>query len=208
MQWHTGAMRDSILVIACGALAREIDELKKRNGWEHLHLKCIDAHLHHRPALIPDRLREKIRRYKDEYKHIYIAYADCGTRGEIDRIIEEEGEHIERLPGVHCYQFFAGAQRFAELSDAEPGTFYLTDFLAQHFERFVTKPLKLDTHPELHDAYFGNYRRLVFLSQTDNEELLVAATDAAKQLGLEFEHVHCGYGELESSLREFVQERA
>jgi hypothetical protein len=195
---------EPILVIACGALAREINELKKSHGWEHLHLKCIDAHLHHRPALIPDRLRAKIQQYRDDYEHIYVAYADCGTTGEIDRVLQEEGPGIERLPGVHCYQFFAGAERFGELSNDEPGTFYLTDFLAQHFDKFVTKPLKLDEHPELRDAYFGNYRRLVFLSQTENEKRLAEARAAAEKLSLEFEHIHCGYGELQTSLEEIV----
>jgi hypothetical protein len=191
-------MPSPVLVIACGALAREIDDLKRLNGWSHLHMQCIDARLHLRPALIPDRLRAKIRENKDRYDHIYVAYADCGTAGGIDSVIEEEG--VERLPGAHCYQWFAGTDRFASLSDEEPGTFYLTDFLAHHFERLVIRPLKLDQHPELRDAYFGNYKRLVFLSQTRNDTLLTAAKDAAETLELEFEHVHCGYGELETML--------
>lgn len=194
-------MAEQILVIACGALGREINDLKKSYGWDHLHLKCIDAMLHNRPALIPDALRKKIRRYKNDYDKIFVAYADCGTGGEIDRVLEEEGGGIERLPGAHCYQFFAGTDRFKALSEAEPGTFYLTDFLAQHFDRFVVKPLKLDEHPELRDAYFGNYRRLVYLSQTDNEQWLAAARAAALRLQLEFEHVSCGYGGLESGLK-------
>lgn len=193
-------MADEVLVIACGALAREIGDLKRLNGWEHLHLSSLDAKLHHRPARIPDRLREKIRRNKARFDRIYVAYADCGTRGEIDRVIEEEGPGIERLPGVHCYEFFAGKERFASLSDEEPGTFYLTDFLARHFDRFVIEPLKLDQHPELFDAFFGNYRRVVFLSQTRDPGLLAAAKAAADRLGLEFEHVHCGYGELATGL--------
>lgn len=197
-------MSESILVIACGALAREITELKKTYGWDHLHLVCIDAKLHLRPALIPDRLREIIRSHKDNFDRIFVAYADCGTGGEIDRVIAEEGEGIERLPGAHCYQFFVGEERFAALSDAEPGTFYLTDFLAQHFERFVIKPLQLEQHPELRDAFFGNYRRLVYLSQTRSEELLQAARDAAERLELDFEHVHCGYGGLETGLHDFI----
>lgn len=195
---------DKLLVIACGALAREIDELRKSYGWEHLDLKCIDAKLHNRPELIPERLRQKIRQYKNQYDRIYVAYADCGTSGGIDHVIREEGQGIERLPGAHCYQFYAGLERFAALAEAEPGTFYLTDFLAQHFDQFVTRPLKLDEHPELRDAYFGNYRRLVFLSQTNDEDLLQAAKRAAERLELEFEHVHCGYGELESGLRDVV----
>lgn len=123
-------------------------------------------------------------------------------------MIEEEGGGIERLPGVHCYQFFAGSERFASLADAEPGTFYLTDFLAQHFDRFVIEPLKIDTHPQLRDEYFGNYRRVVFLSQTQDPALLQAAQKAAERLQLDFEHVHCGYGELESSLRDMVKRQA
>ena len=192
-------MPDKVLVIACGALVREITELKRSNGWDHLHLKCLDAKLHNRPALIPDRLRKKIRQYKSDYEKIFVAYADCGTGGEIDRVLAEEG--IERLPGAHCYQFYAGAERFAALSDAEPGTFYLTDFLAQHFDQFVTKPLKFEEHPELRDVYFGNYRKLVYLSQKSDIALVAAATRAAEKLGLEFEHIPVGYGELETGLR-------
>lgn len=198
-------MAKELLVIACGALAREIQELRRCNGWSHLHLKCIDARLHNRPALIPDRLREKIRRYKDEYREILVAYADCGTGGGIDAVLAEEG--IERLPGPHCYQFYSGAARFSALADAEPGTFYLTDFLARHFERLVIKPLKLDQHPQLRDQYFGNYRRLTFLSQRNDTSLLDAARNAAQRLSLDFHHVHCGYGALETSLRSFVTGR-
>lgn len=192
-------MTDEVLVIACGALVREITELKRSNGWDHLHLKCLDAKLHNRPALIPDRLRKKIRQYKSDYEKIFVAYADCGTGGEIDRVLAEEG--IERLPGAHCYQFYAGAERFAVLSEAEPGTFYLTDFLAQHFDQFVTKPLKFEEHPELRDVYFGKYRKLVYLSQKSDIALVAAAKGAAEKLGLEFEHIPVGYGELETGLK-------
>ena len=187
-----------ILVIACGALANEIDAIRRRWGWRHLHLKCIDAKLHNRPAEIPARLRETIRRHRSAYDEIFVAYADCGTAGGIDRVIEEEG--AARLEGAHCYEFFAGRERFAELSMAEPGTFYLTDFLARHFDQFVIRPLGLDRRPELRDAYFGNYRKLVYLSQKEDAGLLESAAQAAARLDLEFEHVHCGYGELETSL--------
>lgn len=191
-------MTDSLLVIACGALVREISELKALYGWNHLELKCIDAKLHMRPALIPDRLRAMIHKYRDQYDEIFVAYADCGTCGGIDKVLE--AENIKRLPGAHCYQFFAGAERFQAMSDAEPGTFYLTDFLAQHFDQFVTRPLKFETHPELREAYFGNYRKLVYLSQKLDPELLAAAQAAAAKLELEFEHVHVGYGDLKNDL--------
>ena len=191
-------MPEPILVIACGALAREIDALRRRWGWRHLHLKCIDARLHNRPAEIPERLRRMIRRHRSAYGEIFVAYADCGTAGGIDRVLAEEG--AERLEGAHCYEFFAGRERFAELAMTEPGTFYLTDFLARHFDRFVIGPLGLDRHPELRDAYFGNYRKLVYLSQTEDARLLESAAQAAARLGLDFEHVDSGYGELETSL--------
>jgi hypothetical protein len=199
-------MTDSVLVIACGALVREITELKESYGWDHLQLKCIDAKLHMRPALIPARLRDMIQKYKNDFDEIFVAYADCGTCGEIDKVLDEEG--IQRLPGAHCYQFFAGTERFAALSDAEPGTFYLTDFLAQHFDQFVTKPLKFEQHPELRDAYFGNYKRLVYLSQKKDADLVEAARLVAKKLDLEFEHVPVGYGELEIGLNQVAKRNA
>ena len=187
-------MHKPVLVIACGALAREITDLKRSYGWSHLRLKCLDAKLHNRPAEIPERVREAIRESRAKYAQIFVAYADCGTGGALDRVLEEEG--AERLPGAHCYQLFAGSRRFSMLSEAEPGTFYLTDFLARNFERLVIEPLGLDDHPDLRDAYFGNYARLVYLSQTLDAGLVQAARQAADRLVLAFEHVHCGYGEL------------
>jgi hypothetical protein len=187
------------LVIACGALAREINQLKKINRWEHLDLTCIDAALHFHPEKIGAALRARIEESRADYDDMYIAYAECGSRGEIDKIAAEEG--IERLSGAHCYQFFAGQEAFLQMSDEEPGTFYLTDFLVRHFERLVVRSLGLDRHPELRDAYFGNYKRLIYLAQTMDEKLVQGAKDAAEFLGLEYSLVNTGYGELESSLR-------
>ena len=195
-------MHKSVLIIACGALAREITDLKRSYGWDHLRLKCVDAKLHNHPADIPAAVRDLIRENAADYERIFVAYADCGTGGDLDRVLEEEG--VERLPGAHCYQFFAGARRFRSLSEAEPGTLYLTDFLARHFDRFVIEPLGLDEHPELRNAYFGNYTRLVYLSQSLDSMLLEAAKAAAQRLSLAFDHVHCGYGELEAELVERV----
>lgn len=195
-------MHKPVLVIACGALAREIADLKRGCGWNHLRLKCLDARLHNRPEEIPGRVREAIRESHDDYDHIFVAYADCGTGGGLDKVLEEEG--VERLPGAHCYQLFAGSRRFSMLSAAAPGTFYLTDFLVRNFERLVIEPLGLDEHPELRDAYFGNYTRLVYLSQTLDAGLVQAAQSAADRLVLAFEHVHCGFGELESVLAERI----
>ena len=196
------AQSSPILIIACGALAQEIVQLQALNGWNHLHLKCLDAELHNRPHLIAGKLREKIAQHRNEYNNIFVAYADCGSGGEIDRVLEDE--NIERLPGAHCYSFFAGEQRFKEISEQELGSFYLTDFLAKHFERLVIKGLKLDQHPELRDQYFGNYTRVVYLSQEDNPSLRSLAKNAALFLGLDFEHEHCGYGDLQTGLESQV----
>jgi hypothetical protein len=187
-----------VLIIACGALAREINQLKVLNGWSHVKLQCLEAELHNRPEKIPGKLRAAIDRYRDQYEHIFIGYADCGTGGEIDRICEEEG--LERLPGAHCYAFFAGLTEFDQLAEEEPGSFYLTDFLVRHFARLIIRGLGIDKHPELAEMYFGNYKRLVYLAQTQDPELTVAAKEAAAYLGLEFEYVYTGYGELESGL--------
>ena len=188
-----------LLVIACGALARELHAIKRANGWSHMRIKCLDARLHHRPALIPERLRAEIDRARGAYERIFVAYADCGTYGEIDRILAGE-PGIERLPGLHCYEFFAGAGQFRQLCDEEPGTFYLTDFLVRFFDRFVMGALMLDRHPELIETFFGNYRRVVYLSQTRDADLLAAARRAAATLNLAFHHIPTGYGTLETSL--------
>jgi hypothetical protein len=190
---------ESLLVIACGALAREIIALKKAHGWGHLQLQCLDARLHNRPQLIAPLLRERIRENAGRFDRIFVAYADCGTTGAIDRVLAEEG--IERLPGAHCYEFFAGSERFAQLAEQQPGTFYLTDFLARHFERLVVAPLKMDQHPQLREQYFAHYQRVVYLAQTRDSDLHQKALAVAKYLGLRFEHIDCGYGELESNLQ-------
>ena len=191
-------MAESVLVIACGALAREIHALKQLNGWDHLKLTCLPAELHFTPALIADRLRERIQRYKGQYQQIFVAYADCGTYGAIDKVLKEEG--IERLPGEHCYATFAGQELFTRMQDQEIGTFYLTDFLVRHFDRFVVKSLKLDQHPELLPMFFGNYTRALYLAQTKDAKLLKAAKRAADYLHLRFEQISTAYGELETEL--------
>jgi hypothetical protein len=188
-----------ILVIACGALAREIVALRRANGWDRLDVRCLPAELHNRPRAIPDAVRAAIRAHRDRYASIFIAYGDCGTGGELDAVLAAEG--VERIPGAHCYEFFAGADAFAALAERDPGTFYVTDFLARHFERLVIRGLGLDRHPELAPQYFGHYRRLVYLAQSASPASVAAARDAARQLGLVFEFRRTGYGGLERSLR-------
>ncbi len=185
------------LVIGCGALARELAAVVRT--LPNVDVTCLRPDLHNRPERIVPAVREAIAAARSAYgSAIFIAYADCGTGGGLDRILAEEG--IERLPGAHCYEFYAGARAFAALSDEEPGTFYLTDFLARNFERLVIGALGLDRHPELRDQYFGNYRRLVYLAQTEDPGLVRTARRAARRLGLVFEHRRTGYGELATTI--------
>lgn len=191
-------MPRGILIIACGALAREITALKRANRWTDIDVQCLPAELHNRPERIVPAVREQINAHRAEYNTLFIAYADCGTGGMLDALLREEG--LERLPGAHCYEFFAGGPLFARLQDAEPGTFYLTDFLLRHFERLVTRGLGLDRHPDLAREYFRHYRRLVYLAQNPSEDAEPQAQRIAARLGLEFEYRFTGYGELGSRL--------
>lgn len=257
-------MGSRTLVIACGALARELLAIVRMNGLDAVTVECLPAALHNRPKEIPDAVRARIHRarrgrahlpdtavttssparpvdddvravdadiadpiddhlrvvdgdiaversHPDDalgterdadpaYDSIFVAYADCGTGGLLQRVCEEEG--VEMLAGAHCYEFFATAPRFAEIQDAEIGSFYLTDFLARHFERMVWQGLGLDRHPELLPMYFGNYTRLVYLAQTDDPELLALAQAGADRLGLSMLVERTGYGELEETLVE------
>jgi hypothetical protein len=218
------------LVIACGALARELLAIVKLNGLDDVTIECLPASLHNRPSEIPDAVRARITRARQPvllqpgsgntgsddaidgtvtigeqssgYDSIFVAYADCGTGGLLQKLCEEED--VEMLAGAHCYEFFATAPRFAEIQDAEIGSFYLTDFLARHFERMVWQGLGLDRHPELLPMYFGNYTRLVYLAQTDDPELLALAQAGADRLGLSMLVERTGYGELEETMVELT----
>ncbi|MDH3689937.1 MAG: DUF1638 domain-containing protein [Gammaproteobacteria bacterium] len=197
--------RSAVLVIACGALAKEIMALIRANQWDHLTVQCLPAELHNTPDKIPAAVRDKIQSGRKTFSTIFVAYADCGTGGQLDKVLEEEG--VDRIPGAHCYEFFAGSQLFSRLADAEPGTFYLTDFLARHFDRLVYHGLGLDRHPELAPMYFGNYRKLVYLSQSDDPDLMAAAKQAAQTLGLEFEHVATRLDELQQVFARVTDEK-
>lgn len=184
----------SIYVIACGALAREIQTIKQLNQWEHLVVDYLPSGLHNYPQKILEEVRTKLTEVQGKYDVLFVAYADCGTGGHLDRLCQEFG--VERLPGAHCYQFFAGNRFFTQIAEQEPGTLYLTDFLAQHFQRLIMRGLGLDQHPELRDMYFGNYKKLVYLAQTEEPQFLEKAQAAAQTLGLVFEKHVTGYGEL------------
>lgn len=194
------ASLDRPLIIGCGALARELVTLTRRAGVPEMDVTCLPATLHNRPEKIPGAVRARILRARSEGReHVFVAYADCGTGGLLDRVLEEEG--VERLDGAHCYEVYAGPAAFAAMAEEELGTFFLTDFLVRNFDRLVIRGLGLDRHPELLPVYFGNYRRLVYLSQIEDRALLTAARRAARGLGLAFEHRHTGLGPLAAGLR-------
>ena len=179
-------MQAKVLVITCGAIARELVRIKKLNNWDHLEFQCLPAALHNTPENIPAAVKAKIDSQTDHFQQIFVAYADCGTGGKLDSMLDEYG--IERIPGAHCYEFYTGSEQFHRFADAEPGTFYLTDFLARHFERLVIKGLKLDQRPQLIPLVFGNYKRMLYLAQTESEELQTMALKHANFLGLEYEY--------------------
>jgi hypothetical protein len=188
------------LVIACGALSRELLDIVRINRLEGLTIECLPAILHNTPDRIVPALAEHLARTAGDYDRIFVGYADCGTGGELDRFLETRG--IERLPGAHCYEFYAGGALFAQLHEAEPGTFYLTDYLVRHFDRLVLEGLGIAAHPELLNDYFGHYTRLVHLAQTTDPELDRAAREAARRLGLRHERRNVGYGQLATTLVE------
>jgi hypothetical protein len=198
--------RPTVLVLACGALAREVLAVVRLNDWAHVDVRCLPAKLHLVPSLIAPAVEAKLCDLDPAYEHVFVAYADCGTNGALDDVLAAHG--AERLPGLHCYGFFAGAGAWETLQEEEPGTFYLTDFLARHFEALVLRPLKLDRYPELIADVFGNYRRLVFLAQTDDAALTERARAAAATLGLAFERRFTGYGDLRPAVETFVARAA
>ncbi|MDQ7069997.1 MAG: DUF1638 domain-containing protein [Rhodobacterales bacterium] len=192
-----------ILLIACGALAREILDLKAANHWNHMDLTCLPANLHLYPERITDAVTKAVHKHRADYETIFVVYADCGTGGLLKAQCDRLG--VEMVQGPHCYSFFEGNQRFASHSEDEITAFYLTDFLVRQFDAFVWKPMGLDRHPELRDMYFGNYEKLVYQAQTDDPALTVKAQEAAKRLGLAFERRQTGYGDLATTLMDVAK---
>jgi hypothetical protein len=198
-EFDFAAGQGDVLLIACGALAREIVDLIERNRWPAFDVTCLPAKWHNTPQLIAPGVREKIRAAKGRYKAIYVLYGDCGTGGLLDQVLAEEG--VERIEGPHCYSFFSGNDRFAKTSEDEFTAFYLTDYLARHFDKLIWQGLGIDKHPELLPLYFGNYTKIVYLAQIRDEELAKKAMAAAKKLGLAYEYRFTGYGDLETELK-------
>ena len=196
---HKRARLQKVHVIACGAIAREVLAISRINGLDHIDLHCLPAIYHSYPQKIAPALEQAIAEARaNGFEKIFIGYADCGTGGDIDKICEREG--IERLSGPHCYSFFAGNEEFAARADQDFTAFFLTDFLARQFEAFVIQPLGLDRHPELKEMYFGNYKKLIYLSQEEDGTLQKRAKEAADYLGLEYEYRFTSYGDLATEL--------
>jgi len=192
--------REKVHVIACGAIAREILAVSRQQGLAHIDLNCLPAIWHAYPQKIVPGLEAAVAEARQNgFERIFFAYADCGTGGEIDRLCERED--IARIEGPHCYSFFSGNDAFSDKADDDLLSFFLTDFLARQFRAFVIEPLGLDRHPELKPMYFGNYRKLIYLSQEEDEDLQRKAREAADYLGLEYEYRFTGYGDLTSAIR-------
>ncbi len=187
-----------VLLIACGALAREILALKRANRWDHMDLQCLPANLHLRPEKIGPAVEEAVTRHRADYTRIFVVYADCGTGGQLAELCRTLG--VEMVEGPHCYSFYEGNERFAEIADDEFTAFYLTDFLVRQFDAFVWRPMGLDRYPQLRDMYFGNYTKLVYQAQTNDAALDAKAQDCAQRLGLAYERRFTGYGDLVPAL--------
>lgn len=188
-------------VIACGMIAREILAVCAQSGLDHIDLKCLPADWHHHPDRIAPGVAAAIETARAEgFERIFIAYADCGTGGQLDTVCKRYD--VERIEGPHCFSFYAGNETFAREADDHITTFFITDFLARHFETFMVKPLGLDRHPELRDVYFAHYERALYLAQTEDEGLQQKAQKAAEFLGLKYEYRFTGYGDLVPALED------
>lgn len=189
-----------VLLVACGALAREIVDLVEQNRWTGFDIQCLPAKFHNTPELIVPGVADILERTRGRYASTYVLYGDCGTGGKLDALLEKEG--VERIAGPHCYAFFSGNAAFAAKADEEFTAFYLTDYLARHFDKLIWQGLALDRHPELLKDYFQHYTKVIYLAQTEDVELQRKAEAAARKLGLAYEYRFTGYGELKSDLQE------
>ncbi len=194
-----------VLILACGALAREIRDVARLHEFDNVTLECLPASLHMTPQHITPAVRERLARHSGDFDRVLLGYADCGTGGylaDLCRELSTETRPVEMMPGAHCYQFFTGADAFLAMHDADPTAFYLTDYLVKHFERLIIGGLGIAAHPELEEIYFGNYTKMIYLAQTNDPLLDEKAKAAAARLDLSFERIATGYGELESEILE------
>ena len=190
-----------LLLIACGALAREILAVIKTNAWDHIDIQCLPAIYHNHPEKIVPAIRKTVIGNIDKYSNIFVVYADCGTGGQLKKLCNEMG--LKMINGPHCYSFFEGNEVFQKRDELT--SFYLTDFLVRQFDSFFWRPMGLDKHPELRDVYFSNYTTLVYQAQIKDKELQSIARDCARRMGLAYEYRFTGYGDLETALHKVAQ---
>lgn len=191
----------SAVIICCSALMRDILSVCKANNWTHLDVQCISAEVHNYPQRITGEVKALIDIAKAKQQQVFVAFADCGTGGLLDKLLEQE--QVERIQGAHCYEFFAGSAQFDQMQEAELGTFYLTDFLVRHFDRLIIRGLGIDKKPDLEPIFFGSYRKLLYLSQSEDASLKEMAQAAADRLGLEYEYCYTGTNGLLVPLTQF-----
>lgn len=192
----------STALVICGALGREVKEIVDRRKWD-VDIYGVSALLHLYPSRIVDELRSKLRELRPRYEKLVVVYGDCGTTGKLEPLLEEVG--ASRLRGPHCYEMFAGEERFAHIAETRPATFFLTDWLVRNFDRAVVRGLGLDRHPDLKSMLFGNYESILYLRQMPNPRLAEKAKDIAQFLGLPLEIEDVGLGELEERLAALVE---
>lgn len=197
-----GEVTSKTALVMCGALGKEVKDIVDRRGWD-VDMYGVSALLHLYPSRIVDELRERLHDLRPRYEKLVVVYGDCGTTGKLEPLLEEVG--AVRLRGPHCYEMFAGADRFRQVSEDRPGTFFLTDWLVRNFDRAVVRGLGLDRDPELKAMVFGNYEALLYLRQVPNPRLAEKAGAIAAYLGLPLAIVDVGLGELEERLAELVE---
>ena len=186
------------LILACGALAKEILSLLKQFD-QSAELKCLPAEFHNHPEKIVPGLKAILDQRATEFDRVLIGYGDCGTGGGLDCLLKNYPNAL-RLPGAHCYAFYSGLNRFENLMEAELGTFFLTDYLARHFKTLIIKGMAIDRYPNLKTTYFEHYKKLTYLAQVEDPKLKAKAQEAAQELGLSFEYRFVGYGNLVTAI--------
>lgn len=189
-------------LILCGALGREVTEMVRKNGWdaEVIGIAAID---HVFPERIAPHVEARIEALREKYERLIVVYGDCGSRGALDRMLTKHPE-VERIPGPHCYEFYAG-EEFATSMQHEPGTYFLTDFMVRTFNGLIMKSMGLDRYPSLKEEYFRNYRKVIYLAQSEDEELERKAQDIAAYLELPLEISYTGYGGLERRIAHLMR---
>ena len=196
------APEPGLTLVACGALARELLSITSQFPEGAVEITCLPAAWHNHPERIVPGLRRKVASLRRKGRRVAVVYGDCGTGGEIDAFLE--AEKLDRIPGPHCYEMFLGAAAFDAEMERELGTFFLTDYMVRHFERIVMQGMGLRKHPQLREMYFGNYRRALYIAQTEDAALQAKARDAAAELGLAYEYRFTGFGGLPAWLAESV----